>query len=492
MILTSRALVAAAVSPALALRYPRIGYENYILDLSPAAVTASSEGTDTPKDAPTRPDTAEYWSPTSLPAWLVFDLGSSKTVNYVGIVGNNLASAGCAIRAQLSPDPTVPDPHLSLPGSSGNHASAPDIAAVDIAGDIDLRIKIALNDWTPAAASAVLSKANVSTSTNYRLDVDPAGTLTFRWSAGGVAASKTSTAALGLADGSTKWLRVTHDVNNGAAGNDVKFWTSDDGASWTQLGATVTTAGVVSRDTNAFALSVGSGKFDGTASPAAGKVFYAEVLSGIAGTVVARMDATEAADGAGSWTSSTGEVWTVNTSGAPTARLNNYMVGTNWPGYAPATNDALLFLDTDKAGRYLQIYVTGGSIMPQIPVIYAGRVLVMEKMPSGPFMPITMADDSELHASMSDGGQFLSQGFRRNGFSSSITFKFLTSEWVRANFEPFKKAARRLPYFLAWNPEEFPEEVGYCWTQKPINPTYNGTRTYMDVSWSMRAYGAPE
>ena len=53
-----------------------------------------------------------------------------------------------------------------------------------------------------------------------------------------------STATLGFTDGQRRMLRVTHDVDNGTAGNTVTFWHKLPGdAVWTQLGAPVVTAG---------------------------------------------------------------------------------------------------------------------------------------------------------------------------------------------------------------------------------------------------------
>jgi hypothetical protein len=48
--------------------------------------------------------------------------------------------------------------YLYLPGVVSNYASAPDSAALDIVGDIDLRVKVALDDWTPAAQTALVAK----------------------------------------------------------------------------------------------------------------------------------------------------------------------------------------------------------------------------------------------------------------------------------------------------------------------------------------------
>jgi hypothetical protein len=176
--------------------------------------------------------------------------------------------------------------YLYLPGVSGNYASTPDSAALDITGDIDLRCKLALDDWTPASnADLITKRGNGSTQQSYFMNINSTGNIEFRWSSdGSTFNTKASTVATGIADGTTKWLRVTLDVDNGAAGNDVKFFTSDDGSTWTQLGTTVTTAGTTSIFASTSILEIGSFN-TGANNNARGKFFRAQVYNGIAGTL---------------------------------------------------------------------------------------------------------------------------------------------------------------------------------------------------------------
>ena len=41
------------------------------------------------------------------------------------------------------------------PGSAGNYASSPDHARLDIVGDLDIRIKLAMDDWTPSGFAPI-------------------------------------------------------------------------------------------------------------------------------------------------------------------------------------------------------------------------------------------------------------------------------------------------------------------------------------------------
>lgn len=229
---------------------------------------------------------------------------------------------------------TPPITHLRLPAVAGNYASTPDTAANSVVGDFELIAKPALTDWTPASVQTVIAKWGAAGQRSYALSVNAAGTLNLSWSADGTAViSKDSTVATGVADLATKYFRATLDVNNGAAGNDVKFYLSPDGVTWTQLGATVTTAGTTAVFNSTALLEVGS-MVSGTAQLAAGRIYYAALLNGLAGPVVAAFDPTLGARNGVSVTAATGEIWTINTSGTPPAMLQGPALVTGAAGPA--------------------------------------------------------------------------------------------------------------------------------------------------------------
>ena len=74
-------------------------------------------------------------------------------------------------------------------------------------------------------------------------------------------------------------------MDNTAAGWDLKFYTSSDGVAWTQLGSTITTATITSIADGTQILAVGS-TGAGITRINGGKIHYAEIRSGIGGTVV--------------------------------------------------------------------------------------------------------------------------------------------------------------------------------------------------------------
>lgn len=211
--------------------------------------------------------------------------------------------------------------YVDLPGSSGNRATTPDSAAVSITGNIDIRVKCALDDWTPAANAGLLSKwTGTGSQRSYEFVVTTGGLLSFRTSPDGTTAGNSSwnsSAATGFADGTTHWVRVTVNTGTGKA----NFYTSEDGDTWTLLGVEQTsTAAAIFNSTAQVSLGY---RESGGAAYTAGDFYYAEILNGIAGTVVVTFDpSTDAHLGDTSFTSSTtGEVWTINQSGSTPARI---------------------------------------------------------------------------------------------------------------------------------------------------------------------------
>jgi hypothetical protein len=207
--------------------------------------------------------------------------------------------------------------YVYLPGVAGNYLSVPDEDALDITGDIDIRARVAMDDWTPPANVRLVSKIEASGSFSYEFSLLTTGILRLNISTtGSDALLNDCTVATGISDGSVKWVRVTLDADNGVSGRDVEFFVSDDGVTWLQLGAKVTTAGAVTLHSGNARLGIG-GRGNGVDSTMAGRFYRAQVLNGINGTTVLDVDTSAVGSGsATSFTAATGQTVTINRSTA--------------------------------------------------------------------------------------------------------------------------------------------------------------------------------
>ncbi|HYH48309.1 MAG TPA: hypothetical protein VEG38_02060, partial [Acidimicrobiia bacterium] len=82
-----------------------------------------------------------------------------------GTAGLEVGAAAAAITS--GGDPTM---RLTLPGANGNYASTPDSAGNSITGDIDIRAKLSMADWTPTAQVVVVAKAGSTGTRSYSLE----------------------------------------------------------------------------------------------------------------------------------------------------------------------------------------------------------------------------------------------------------------------------------------------------------------------------------
>ncbi len=197
---------------------------------------------------------------------------------------------------------------LDLPGGIGDTASTPDTAGNSVTGDIDIRVRLFLDDWgftTPA--QMFIAKWDETTQQSYRFGINDDGNLHFFLSDTGASAqNRNSNAPTGFTNGTTHWVRVTADLT----ALEVKFYTSEDGVVWTQLGVTMSITLASINDSTA---PIEIGGYDlGTKGPCFGGIHRAFVLDGIDGTLVVDFNP-GGHIGETSWTGAIeSETWTVN------------------------------------------------------------------------------------------------------------------------------------------------------------------------------------
>lgn len=214
--------------------------------------------------------------------------------------------------------------YLECPGTTSSTvgASTPDTAALDITGDIDLRIDATLDNWqSPTGGAYVLElmgKWGNTAGTCSWLLMMSGGFPILRWSADGTTpVDAFATAAPAIPGTRRLALRATLDVNNGSGGWSATFYTAPTIAGpWTQLGATVTGAGTTSIANSTAAVLVGQGSASLALPSCSGQVHAAEIRNGIGGTAAANPDFTTQTPGSGSFADAAGRTWTIGASSA--------------------------------------------------------------------------------------------------------------------------------------------------------------------------------
>ncbi|MER5559711.1 hypothetical protein ABT071_14005 [Streptomyces sp. NPDC002506] len=249
--------------------------------------------------------------------------------------------------------------YLSVPGTLGQGAVTPDAAALDITGDLDVRIDATLTNWTTMGVGpAVDLCGKYNTGGNQRswflqqrngfpyLEWSPDGATTVQ-----AAGSVSPPTPVG---GRNAW-RATLDVNNGSGGWTVTFYTAPTIAGpWTQLEQIVTTSGTTSIFNSTTALTLGDGS-DLTFAKAAGAIHAFQLRNGIGGTLVANPDFTVQTPGATSFVDSTGKTWTIRTA----TTISNRKV--RFAGEVPAWP-----VKADTSGRDVYVQIEAAGILRRL------------------------------------------------------------------------------------------------------------------------------
>lgn len=212
---------------------------------------------------------------------------------------------------------TVGSPWAVLAGGLGSDAlETPDAAVLDVSGDLDLRLDVALEDWSESQMLAL--RYVPSANSCWALEIVD-GFPTLLWSPDGTLASRivqTCTQELMAYHGQRLALRVLLDINNGAGGYELRFYTGRtvDDTEWQLLGAPIVGAAPTSVFAGTAPLEIGHGSAfnalpsGGLLNRLRGRVYALKLLDGP--TVKVSMKTSAATVGGTSFVDAGGLTWT--------------------------------------------------------------------------------------------------------------------------------------------------------------------------------------
>jgi hypothetical protein len=185
-------------------------------------------------------------------------------------------------------------------GVAGNYVSTPNAAANQITSDIEIIAKI---DYSNSGSFQFIQSTYATS--GYSIGISSSDRIYAEFKVGATNYGINSTVSIGATF--SGFIKVTRTTADGIA----KFFTSLDGITYTQLGANVGTAvgALVVSGTNLLIGAYLGG------SPFRGKIYRATISNSIGGAPVVDFNPNQYT-GANTWTSTTSEVWTVNSTGA--------------------------------------------------------------------------------------------------------------------------------------------------------------------------------
>jgi len=175
-----------------------------------------------------------------------------------------------------------------------------------------------------------------------------------------------------------------------------------------------------------------------------------------------------------------------------TVRLQKSPDGVAWTDVTedltPSNDTAIMYRFTPQTANYWRLLILPGyEAPPEIAVLYLGRLLVGERRIYVGHTPVTMGRNVGVTTGISENGNFLGRVVRSETLKTSVDFKNLTPEWVRESFDPFADASATTPFFWAWRPGDYPDEVGYGWTLAAPVPSNQRPNGMMQVTFDVEA-----
>lgn len=141
------------------------------------------------------------------------------------------------------------------------------------------------------------------------------------------------------------------------------------------------------------------------------------------------------------------------------------------------------FVPTELVG--LRLKLEPGTVEPQAAVLYCGKLLVFERGVQPGHTPIPYGRQRNVVSPRSQSGEYLGRVVTGGGLSSSVNIIKLSPEWYRSTLDPFFEVAAETPFFWAWSPERYPDEVGYVWLSNQPVPNPSDLPGYIDIQMQM-------
>lgn len=133
-----------------------------------------------------------------------------------------------------------------------------------------------------------------------------------------------------------------------------------------------------------------------------------------------------------------------------------------------------------------RIHMAAGSAAPQMAVVYVGRSMILQRRIYVGHTPINMGRSVAVVNGISETGNYLGAVIVGEVRETQFDMQNLTPAWVRSTLDPFIAVCKSTPFFFAWRPSTYPDEVGYCWIINDPRPENQRSNGMMMVSMNLR------
>ena len=142
------------------------------------------------------------------------------------------------------------------------------------------------------------------------------------------------------------------------------------------------------------------------------------------------------------------------------------------PEFLPADDAPMMVQFNPAAYSLIRVQLHLNGVSPYAAVMYVGKLLILERSIDigDDHVPINQARVTSVINGMSTSGQFNGRIVVGETRRTDAVFKWFNPDFYRASVDPFVQHAQEQPFFFAWHPSQYPEDVGYVWTTEDPRP----------------------
>jgi hypothetical protein len=147
----------------------------------------------------------------------------------------------------------------------------------------------------------------------------------------------------------------------------------------------------------------------------------------------------------------------------------------------PPNDGPLLFRFTPQGIASIRLRMQPGTAVPRAAVVYCGALLILQRRIYVGHTPVNYGTQLSVANHRSISGDFLGRIVLGEKTGTQVQLQDLTPTWYRTYLDPFRVAAKEIPFFFAWRPSSYPYEVGFVWTTddpQPQNQLANGMMSF--------------
>lgn len=154
--------------------------------------------------------------------------------------------------------------------------------------------------------------------------------------------------------------------------------------------------------------------------------------------------------------------------------------------YLVADDSPLIIRFAPRLATGVRLVMTPASVAPTANVLYVGKLLIGQRRIYVGHTPITDGRVTRFVTGVSESAHFLGRIQLGRLNQTSVEMLHLTPSWVRQYLRPFVRATEVAPFFFAWRPGSYPNEVGFVWHTSDVrisNAMSNGMMQFnMDIA----------